>query len=148
MMARFARRAPLLSVSGESSFYNKLYVTQFAPLFLFALIVLVGVVRALAAKFGTKEVIAKTFGAIFNQHMYVALLLSYCVFPTVSAVQLKSLWCMTLEHDGKIVGSFLREDSSISCLSPSYDRFRAVVIIGIVVYQSSKLMSIPKHCNK
>jgi hypothetical protein len=50
---------------------------------------------------------------------------------------------MTLEHDGKVVDSFLREDSSISCLSPSYQRFKAVVILGIVVYQSSKPMSTP-----
>ena len=130
-------------MSGESSFYNKLYVTQFTPLFLFAMIVLVGVLRALAAELGAKRMNAKASGAIFNQHMYMALLLSYCVFPTVSALQLKSLWCMTLEHDGKVVDSFLREDSSISCLSPSYQRFKAVVILGIVVYQSSKPMSTP-----
>jgi hypothetical protein len=38
------------------------------------------------------------------------------------------------------VGSFLREDTSISCLSMSYKRFQAVVILGLLVYSSIPLM--------
>ena len=135
-------------MSGENSYYNKLYVTQFVPLLLFVVIALVGVLRAIVVNCRAKTGRAKAHQVIFKQHMYVVLLLSYCVLPTVAALQFKSLQCTTLEHDGEVVGSFLKEDSSISCLSPSYERFRAVVILGVVVYQSSKLMSIPKPCNK
>ena len=62
------------------------------------------------------------------------------VLPTVLSLQCKALRCITLEHDGEIVGSFLREDTSISCLSMSYKRFQAVVILGLLVYSSIPLM--------
>ena len=62
------------------------------------------------------------------------------VLPTVLSLQCKALRCITLEYDGGIVGSFLREDSAISCLSPSYKRFQAVVILGLLVYSSIPLM--------
>ena len=55
------------------------------------------------------------------------------VLPTVLSLQCKALWCITLAHDGS---SFLREDSQISCLSPEYKSFRAVVILGLLVYLS------------
>ena len=103
-------------VSGENSFYNKLYVTQFAPLIIFAIIALVGVLRAIAATFGPKTRRAEAREAVFNQHVYAALLLSYCVLPTVQALQFKSLWCISLEHDGELVGSFLKEVRLRLCL--------------------------------
>ena len=127
-------------VSGENSYYNKLYVTQFVPLLLFVVIALVGVLRAIVVNCRAKTGREKAHQVIFNQHMYASLLLSYCVLPTVAALQFKSLQCTTLEHDGEVVGSFLKEDSSISCLSPSYKRFRAIVIVGIFVYEPIPLL--------
>ena len=127
-------------VSGENSYFNKLYVTQSAPLALFAIIAMVGWLRALVPQFAPKKGRAEALEAIFNQHMYASLLLSYCVLPTVAALQFKSLKCTTLEHDGEIIASFLQEDSSISCLSPKYKNFKAVVIVGIVTYQGVPLL--------
>ena len=75
--------------------------------------------------------------AIQNQTIYLGLLLSYTVLPTVASLQFKSLACETLNHDGS---SYLREDSSIECGSLKYQQFRAVVIIGICVYQSIPLV--------
>ena len=36
--------------------------------------------------------------------------------------------------------SFLREDSAISCLSQGYKQFRAVVILGLLLYSSVPLL--------
>ena len=62
------------------------------------------------------------------------------VLPTVLSLQCKALRCETLEHDGETVFSFLREDSAISCLSQGYKQFRAVVILGLLLYSSVPLL--------
>ena len=123
-------------VSGKNSFYNRVYVTQFFPIFLFAFIAFVGVLREFASVCRGERAGHSQWQRIFNQHVYAALVLSYVVLPTVAALQFKALRCETLDHDGS---SFLKEDSAVSCLSASYAYFRAIVILGIVVYLSIPL---------
>jgi hypothetical protein len=124
-------------VSGKNSFYNRVYVTQFFPIFLFAFIAFVGVLREFASVCRGGRAGHSQWQRIFNEHVYAALVLSYVVLPTVAALQFKALRCETLDHDGS---SFLKEDSAVSCLSASYAHFRAIVILGIVVYQSIPLL--------
>ena len=111
-------------VSGESSFFNRVYVTMFLPMAFFVAIAGVGALRALVV---TKYYYHQDHGnaagkeaalrAILNQTVFMELLLSYVCLPTVVSLQFKALWCVVLEHDGS---QFLKEDSSINCLSPSY----------------------------
>ena len=55
--------------------------------------------------------------------------------PTVISLLLKALWCYKLGDE--LV--FLREDSGILCTSPEYRNFKAVVILGVIVYLSIPL---------
>ncbi len=70
---------------------------------------------------------------IANQHAFFLLLLSYLILPPVSNKQLQALDCVPLDYNGMHI---LRSDSAIDCGSPKYLRFRAVVILFIMLYQS------------
>ena len=59
-------------ISGENSFFNKVYVTMFVPLLLLAVIVVIAALRVLVSR-GRAKVLKK----IFKQTIYMALLLSY-----------------------------------------------------------------------
>ena len=59
-------------ISGENSFYNKVYVTMFFPLLLLAVIVVIGVLRVLISR-GRAHVLKN----IYKQSIYMTLLLSY-----------------------------------------------------------------------
>jgi Ca2+/H+ antiporter len=59
-------------ISGENSFYNKVYVTMFFPFLLLAMIVVISVLRVLVSR-GRAHVLKN----IFKQAIYMALLLSY-----------------------------------------------------------------------
>ena len=59
-------------ISGENSFYNKVYVTMFFPLLLLAVIVVIGVLRVLISR-GSAHVLKN----IYKQSIYMTLLLSY-----------------------------------------------------------------------
>ena len=110
-------------------------MTQFFPIFLFLLIAVVGVLRAVVETLRKRR--ASVREAIFNQTVYAELVLSYIVLPSVAGLQFKALNCQTLSHDQS---SFLIVDSSIDCHSASYERFRSIVILGILVYQSIPLL--------
>jgi hypothetical protein len=71
--------------------------------------------------------------AIINQHLYLILLLTYCVLPPVANKQLQALDCVPLQKENL---SFLRADSKIDCNSSDYKEFRSVMLLFIILYQS------------
>ena len=122
-------------VSGENSFYAKVYVTQFFPIVIVALIAFVGVLRIIVSHVWSRSSPADSpqintyHDGIVNQHVYAALLVTYIVLPTVASLQFKAMDCVTMHHDGS---SFLRVDSAIDCDSEEYEDFSNVVILGII----------------
>jgi hypothetical protein len=185
-------------VSGKNSYFAKVYVTQFFPIFLALVIALLGALRVLVHKCCTmrstrmshrsinsiaddddekaverRHSLAVAAAAdpndaaaaadddgdagtsnsgntstseadarqrIVNQTIYAELLLSYVVLPNVSSLQFKALLCEELELPNGGGATFLKEDSNIDCRSDEYLQFKAVVILGIFVYQSIPLV--------
>ena len=71
--------------------------------------------------------------AIWAQHGFTALLLSYLILPPVAMKQLQALDCIPFPHDGS---SFLRVDTAVDCASAEYAEFRVAVVLFAAAYQS------------
>ena len=94
-----------------------MYIYSLVPLALGLLVVLVGVCRA----FFFVPVTRRT--AIYSQHCWALLLLSYLVLPPTSTKQLQALQCFEISHDGS---RHLRQDSQIDCDSAAHRAFELV----------------------
>jgi hypothetical protein len=70
--------------------------------------------------------------AVYVQHFWMFLLLTYIVLPPVAQKQFQSLDCIPFSHDG---GSYLRVDTIIDCNGETYIQFRYVVIALVIIYQ-------------
>jgi hypothetical protein len=69
---------------------------------------------------------------ITGQYVWLMLLLSYIVLPPVSNKQLQVFDCIELESGER----YLRENTSIDCRSKEYYKFRSIVIVFLILYQS------------
>jgi len=114
-----------------SRYFFKIYCWCCFPIILIIVLALVG----LARYFVLPE--SQSPKAIINQHIWMVLLVSYLVLPTVANKQFQALNCLHLNKENM---SFLRDDSSIDCNSSDYLNFRSYLICFIIVYQSIPLM--------
>ena len=113
-------------VSGESNFFNRVYVVSCAPMALALIIVLVFYLRVAFmpdTSFRRPDV--------ESEHSAALLLLSFVVVPPCAMVQLQGMRCKTLPHDGS---SFLVIDARIDCLSDEYREFLLFNVFFAVIY--------------
>ena len=117
--------------SGLTNYLAHVYLVSLAPLGIAAVIIAVGVARHSKAR--TEE----DREGVIAKHCWMLLYLSYLVLPPCAMTQFRALNCKTLrnlsQHD-KI--SFLRADSSVNCLTPSYKSFLVANGLLIAIYQS------------
>jgi hypothetical protein len=117
-------------ITGKRSFYREVLTVSITPI---VLSVAIGV----SSKLRTAMSEPSARSRIVSQHTSAFLLLSYLVLPSCALVQFESLDCAVLQPSGLV---YLRAYTNIDCNSADYKRFRALVVLLMVIYQSIPLL--------
>jgi hypothetical protein len=113
-------------IIGTHSFYREVLTISITPI---CLSFVIGVSWKLRVALSEPSARSR----IVSQHTSALLLLSYLVLPSCALVQFQSLDCAVLQPSGQ---SYLQADTNIDCDSSEYKRFRVLVILLVVIYQS------------
>jgi len=111
----------------HSSYFYSVYIISLLPIVILAIIGFVAVAR---------HSIAPSVNANARDS-FAALFLSSLMLPPVSRKLLNSLNCVYFPHSNE---SLLSDDTSISCNSDSYARFKVFAVMILVIYLSVPLV--------
>jgi len=111
----------------HSSYFYGVYIISLLPIVILAIIGFVAVARHLIAP-SVQANARDSFAALF---------LSSLMLPPVSRKLLSSLNCVYFPHSNE---SLLSDDTSISCNSDSYARFKVFAVMILVIYLSVPLV--------
>ncbi|KAJ8611276.1 hypothetical protein CTAYLR_004144 [Chrysophaeum taylorii] len=116
------------------NFYKVLYTSTIIPLILTALLVFYTL-----ARIGMKwrcEIMSKQARMIFNKAIFLWLLMTFLIFPSISTTCFQFFSCekFRTDLDGRTNLKVLQVDYSISCDSPSYKATEVYAIIALFVY--------------
>jgi len=121
-------------VSGQASFFSRVYVVSLGPIGVSLLNVAVYMVRAYRIE---GENSRRRRRSLYSVHGYMFLLMTYCVLPPCALIQFQALLCDTLEHTGE---SFLHLDSQIDCDSTEYRLFLIADVLFVAIFMSIPLL--------
>jgi serine/threonine protein kinase len=119
----------------KSSEFNSVYLWSLVPLVLAVANWIVFYLRGVAsAARGCDSDALRT--RRLEQHVYYFLMGGYLLLPTVARSELQALDCVQLRKNEK----YLRVDTSVSCMSASYQAFVMVDVLFICVFLSIPIL--------